>query len=131
MVFPVRERGKSPKILVVDDDDGLRELLTEVLTQNRPYEVDEAANGIKACIKLGSDRPDLLILDLYMPEMDGLEVCRTIKTDPELADLKVIITTGYVEHRMVDDVEKMGFTNILYKPFDFKQFLELVDAALA
>jgi signal transduction histidine kinase len=101
-------KGQAPKILVVD----------------------EAANGIEASIKLGTYRPDLLILDIFMPEMDGLEVCRTISNEPELSAMKVIITTGYPEHPKLDEVVALGYTNIFSKPFDLLNFIEAIDKIL-
>ena len=63
--------------------------------------------------------------------MDGLEVCRSIKAEPKLAFMKVIITTGYPEHSKLDEIAKLGFTNIFYKPFDLILFKEGVARILA
>ena len=87
-------------------------------------------NGIEASIKLGTYRPDLLILDIFMPEMDGLEVCRIISNEPELADISVIITTGYPQHPKLDEVVALGYTNIFSKPFDLLNFIEAIDKIL-
>jgi CheY-like chemotaxis protein len=105
-------------------------MLIEALTLRRLYLVEEAANGIEASIKLGTYRPDLLILDIFMPEMDGLEVCRIIKTEPELADMKVIITTGYPTHVKLDEVAELGFTNIFSKPFDLWKLVKAIETIL-
>ena len=61
-----------------------------------------------------------------MPEMDGLEVCRTISNEPELSDMKVIITTGYPEHPKLDEVVALGYTNIFSKPFDLLNFIQAI-----
>jgi CheY-like chemotaxis protein len=92
--------------------------------------VEEASNGIEASIKLGTYRPDLLILDIFMPEMDGLEVCRSIRSEPQLADMKVIITTGYPDHPKLDEVVELGFNNIFSKPFDLLQFINDIEGIL-
>jgi signal transduction histidine kinase len=125
-------RSEALKILIVDDDQAIREMLIEALTQNRdrPYLIEEAANGIEATIKLGTYRPDLLILDIFMPEMDGLEVCRIIKNEPELSDMKVIISTGYPEHAKLDEMAQLGFRNVIYKPFNLLAFVKNVEAIL-
>jgi len=123
--------GQAPKVLVVDDDNAIREMLIEALTMNHQYLVEEASNGIEASIKLGTYRPDLLILDIFMPEMDGLEVCRIISSEPELADTKVIVTTGYPEHPKLDEVVALGYTNIFSKPFDLLNFIQAIDKILA
>ena len=128
--LPSVQKGQAPKILVVDDDNAIREMLIEALTMDRLYLVEEAANGIEASIKLGTYRPDLLILDIFMPEMDGLEVCRTISNEPELSEMKVIITTGYPEHPKLDEVVALGYTNIFSKPFDLLNFIQAIDKIL-
>jgi len=128
--LPTLLRREAPRILVVDDDSEIRQMLIEALTLDRLYLVEEAANGIEASIKLGTYRPDLLILDIFMPEMDGLEVCRIIKTEPELADIQVIITTGYPEHTKLDEVTEMGFTQIFSKPFDLWELVKTVENIL-
>jgi len=128
--FPTIRQGKAAKILVVDDNQSIREILREALMTDRPYLVDEVSNGVEACIRLGSSRPDLLILDIFMPEMDGLEVCRAIKKDPEISDVKVIITTGFPEHPKLKQVADLGFTNIYSKPINLRDFLTDVDRML-
>ena len=66
-----------------------------------------------------------------MPEMDGLEVCRIIKNEAELSDMKVIISTGYPRHPKLDEMAKMGFDNVIYKPFDLLEFVKKVETILA
>jgi signal transduction histidine kinase/ActR/RegA family two-component response regulator len=128
--LPTLLNRRAAKILVVDDDDAIRQILIEALTMDRQYLVKEASNGIEASIKLGTYRPDLLILDIFMPEMDGLEVCRNICSEPELSNLKVIITTGHPNHPKLDEVVKLGFTNILSKPFDLLNLVKDIERIL-
>ena len=128
--LPTMIQRQAPKILVVDDDQAIRQMLIEALTLNRQYLVEEASNGIEASIKLGTYRPDLLILDIFMPEMDGLEVCRSIKNEPELSQMKVIITTGHPEHPKLHEVAKLGFTNVFSKPFDLLHFVKSIEPIL-
>ncbi|MGD2023845.1 MAG: response regulator [Desulfobacterales bacterium] len=128
--LPTILKHRAAKILVVDDDDAIRELLIEALTMDQKYLVKEASNGTEALIKLGTYRPDLLILDIFMPEMDGLEVCRSICSEPALSDLKVFITTGHPNHPKLDEVVKLGFTNILSKPFDLLHLVKDIETIL-
>jgi signal transduction histidine kinase len=128
--LPTLLKNRAAKILVVDDDDAIRELLIEALTMDQKYLVKEASNGTEALIKLGTYRPDLLILDIFMPEMDGLEVCRSICSEPALSDLKVIITTGHPDHPKLDEVVKLGFTDILSKPFDLLHLVRDIETIL-
>jgi signal transduction histidine kinase/ActR/RegA family two-component response regulator len=129
--LPTMLRRDAARILVVDDDQAMRSMLIEALTMDHRYLVEEASNGIEASIKLGTYRPDLLILDIFMPEMDGVEVCRIIRGEPELSDMKVIITTGHPEHPKLDEVVNLGFTNIFAKPFDLLQFIADIRKILA
>ncbi len=124
--LPTVVKEATGRILVVDDDISIRDMLTQSLTEAGPYLVDEASNGIEACIKLGTYRPDLLILDMFMPEMDGLEVCRTIKSEPEFSHMKVIITTGFPDHQKLKEVAALGFDRVHYKPFNLPDFLKAV-----
>ncbi|MGD8961325.1 MAG: ATP-binding protein [Desulfobacterales bacterium] len=132
IALPTIQKRESAKILIVDDDQAIRAMLTEALTLNRsrPFLIEEASNGIEASIKLGTYRPDLLILDIFMPEMDGLEVCRIIKNEPELSNMKVLISTGYPDHAKLDIIAKLGFDNVIYKPFDLAEFVKCVETIL-
>ena len=131
--MPTLLKSEVAKILIVDDDQTIREMLIEALTldQQKSYLIEEASNGIEASIKLGTYRPDLLILDLFMPEMDGLEVCRIIRNEPELSDMKVIISTGYPDHVKLNEMARLGFTNVIYKPFNLPEFVTKVESILA
>ena len=128
--FPTLVQRDLAKVLVVDDDQMVRRLLIEALSMTKKYLIEEASNGIEASIKLGTYRPDLLILDIFMPEMDGLEVCRNIKAAPELKDMKVVITTGYPSHPKLDEVAALGYTHVFPKPFDLRSLSGFIDQQL-
>jgi signal transduction histidine kinase len=128
--FPTLATGKPAKILIVDDDPVIRRMLTRALTGRSAYLVDEAANGVEACLKLGAYRPDLLILDIFMPDMDGVEVCRALKKDPALAEVKVIVTTGHPQHPKLAEVDRLGFKNIRSKPYNVSELIEFIDNIL-
>jgi signal transduction histidine kinase len=130
LYFPAMAGDEKPKILLVDDDPAIRRLLTRALTSQSAYAVDEAHNGTEACIKLGIYRPALLILDVFMPDMDGVEVCRAIVRDPQLADVKVLITTGYPGHTKLKEVKDLGFDDIVSKPFKLPDLLGRIDKIL-
>jgi CheY-like chemotaxis protein len=83
-----------PKILIVEDDDVARELLSETLAR-QGYEVTAAADGVKGYELAVSQRPDLIITDLYMPAADGATLLRHVRDTPGLAETPVIVVTGY------------------------------------
>ena len=128
--LPSALKRKQFRIMVVDDDAMIRKMLREVLVQRCSYIVEEASNGIEACIRLGSSRPDLLVMDLFMPEMNGIEVCRVLKNDPVLSDMKIMIITGHEGHPLIGDISEFGFIDILYKPFNLEDFVKRVDKIL-
>ncbi len=128
--LPTRFKMKGAKILVVDDDKQIRDLLTEGLTTLRRYQTEEASSGTQALIKLGTCRPDVLILDIMMPEMDGLEVCRAIRSDPQLSHMNVIIITGFPDDHKLKEVAELGFANIHTKPIELQRLTEEVDKVL-
>lgn len=129
--LPTPLKRRAAKILLVDDDPMVRQILMEALAIPRCYLLEEATNGIEASIRLGTYRPELLVLDVFMPEMDGVEVCRSIKTEPALAGMKVIITTGFPGHPKLDELAALGFTTVLAKPFNIPGLLRTVEQLLA
>ena len=129
--LPTPLKRRAAKILLVDDDPMVRQILMEALAIPRCYLMEEATNGIEASIRLGTYRPELLVLDVFMPEMDGVEVCRSIKTEPALAGMKVIITTGFPGHPKLDELAALGFTTVLTKPFNIPGLLQAVEQLLA
>src|SRR6202795_4235999 len=74
--------GGKFKILIVDDEEGIIDILKTVLQRQDGYEINSATDGITALIEVGRAQPDLLILDIMIPGVDGIEVCRRIKADP-------------------------------------------------
>ncbi|MFZ3046432.1 MAG: response regulator [Desulfatirhabdiaceae bacterium] len=131
IILPTDSRKKIQRILIVDDDPLIRELLRDILMSRRAYSIEEASNGIEACIRLGSHRPDLMVLDLFMPEMNGLDVCRVIRNDIEFSDLKLMVITGHEGHADLEEISRMRMVEILYKPFNLIDFLKKVDNILA
>lgn len=129
--LPTPLKRRAAKILLVDDDPMVRQILMEALAIPRCYLLEEATNGIEASIRLGTYRPELLVLDVFMPEMDGVEVCRSIKAEPALAGMKVIITTGFPGHPKLDELAALGFTTVLAKPFNIPGLLRTVEKLLA
>jgi DNA-binding response OmpR family regulator len=115
-----------PRILVVDDERNIVQLLRLYLTKEG-YEVEAAGNGRDALEKAGARRPDLVVLDLMLPEIDGLEVCRRLRRE---GDLPIIMLTA-----RGDDVDKivgleLGADDYLAKPFNPRELVARVKAVL-
>ena len=107
----------TARILVVDDDPHVREVLRRMLTRDG-YSVSTASDGVAALDAIASQPPDLVILDITMPRMDGFSVCRTIKANPATALIPVTMLTGrHSEEERRAGIEA-GTDDFLAKPFD-------------
>lgn len=102
--IPVVQPDKMPLILVADDEVHIRHLLAQALTLDGKYRVETARNGTEAMLKLGKIRPDLIILDLFMPGMNGVEVCRAIRDDADLKQLPIILITGFPDKPELQEI---------------------------
>ena len=91
---------KRAKILLVDDDPDFVEA-TKVVLESRPYEVITALSGEDGLKKAREEKPDLVLLDIIMPGVDGFQVCQQLKKDPQLAEIPVIMITSFSERYMV------------------------------
>ncbi len=106
------------KILIVDDQLGIRLLLTEVF-KKEGYETNQASNGVEALALLEEYKPDLVLLDMKIPGMDGLEILRRIRRID--TTLKVIMMTAYGELDMIQEAMDLGALKHFTKPFDIDE----------
>ena len=112
--------------MVVDDDRVIQQLL-EVNLELEGYEVvATASDGREALDKIAELKPDLVILDIMMPKMDGLEVCRHLKADPSLAKIPVVLLSARAQDLDVREGLDIGADAYLTKPFDPVELLEVV-----
>ena len=112
------------KILLVDDEANIRTSLADIL-EKLGYEVIQAANGQEALEKVDKEKPDLVLVDTKMPDMDGIEVCRQIKNIEGL-NTKVIIYTGYIDAVDVTRARLAGSDDYEVKTQDFGKLLSAV-----
>jgi two-component system cell cycle response regulator len=113
------------KILTVDDSKTIRMIVTKAF---RPYDCDvmEASNGVEGLSAASRVKPTLIILDLTMPVMDGVEMLSKLKTDPALKTIPVIMLTAEAGKENVLKIAKMGIRDYLIKPFKEEQLIEKV-----
>jgi signal transduction histidine kinase/ActR/RegA family two-component response regulator len=126
VVLPTVPAHRPYKIMVVDDDSDFRGMIVRLLNRSTNCVIEDFANGAEALIRMGSHPPDLLILDMFMPEMDGLGVCRAVKNELGLELMKVIIVTGFPDHPNLYEAAGMGFSQILTKPLVVDDFINMV-----
>ncbi len=116
--YPKGEWHPTPRVLVVEDDPDILAILTSLLTgQSQKLAVETAVDGYDALIKVGTFKPTFLILDVVMPRLDGLEVCRRLKARPETRDIRILAVTGHAA--MAESVLAAGADACVTKPFDF------------
>lgn len=113
------------KILIAEDNAVNRELLRELL-EGRGYGVEEACNGQEALQMIAQSKPDLLLLDLSMPVLDGFATLRKIRETPAMASLPVVAVTAYAMRGDQEKTVEAGFDGYLSKPIDSS----LLDQAL-
>jgi len=110
--------GKK-KILIVDDNSDLRKLLALFL-KSSGYDTVEAATALEALKQTRAIRPDLILMDLLMPDVTGDEAMAWLKADPLMRDVPVIVTTAFLSGRLVGRAIAVGAAEVLYKPFHLK-----------
>jgi DNA-binding response OmpR family regulator len=117
------------KVLLVDDDvQILRSLRVYLELEN--YQVDTAGGGAEALEKLNSNRPQVLVLDIMMPEMDGFEVLEKVKSDESLKNIPVIMLTAKGQDVDVVKGYEMGASSYMTKPFNLNELVENIELVM-
>ena len=113
----------GPVVLVVDDDAGVREFVRGNL-ELEGYTVREAASAAEGLTALEQEPPDLILLDVMMPEVDGWEMLRQVQERFGVGAIPVIVFSGQVEERAIDEAETRGARGFLGKPFDPQRLID-------
>jgi len=116
------------RILAVDDENDVLLILRTALSEE--YDVETANNGREAIDMASANPPDLVILDMMMPEMDGLETLAEMKQQDSLSQVPVIFLTGVSDKEKIREALSMGTTYYLVKPFEVGDLLSKVDMAI-
>ena len=107
----------SKKILLVDDTRTV--IMSEkMMLSGQGYDIDIASNGIEAIDKVAKDRPDIILLDIMMPQMNGIDTCTNLKNNPETRDIPVIMVTTKGESDMIEKAFEAGCDDYVTKPID-------------
>lgn len=113
------------KILLAEDQNDVRNMMKTLLELDG-YQVIEAANGYEAVERAVDDTPDLILMDMAMPVMDGLDSSRTIRQHESLERVPIVAVTAYGDF-YADRVREAGCTDLLQKPLDFGRLIPLVE----
>ena len=123
-----KERGKPYRVLIVDDEQWVREVFRDFCDVSEAFDVDLAADGAEAVSKVGQCKYDLITLDLIMPEMSGLEALSEIKrTSPQVP---VMVITGNATDKLVNQAGVLGACKVMYKPIRLEDFISEIASAL-
>ena len=120
---------QKPKLLIIEDEEGIRDGLIEILTPD--FDTVTAANGIEGLKKSFKENPDLILLDLKMPEMDGFQVCKAIREDKDFARVPIIILSAFNNVSDRTKLFELGADDYITKPFDRTELIARIQRALA
>jgi excisionase family DNA binding protein len=123
------ESGKK-KILIVDDDAEVVELMADVLVRDGRFDIKTAASGYDAGILTQQFRPDLILLDYMLPDVNGNIVCQTIRQNPEFENIKIIIVSGVIKQDEIEQLLKTGAEDFIKKPFNIVELTDKIAAVL-
>lgn len=119
----------SSRVLVVEDNDSNARLF-RLICEGAGYEVLEASNGLRALELVRQDPPDLVLMDLQLPGLDGLSVARVLQAHPETVDLPVVIATAWPSPESTEALRAAGARAILIKPFSRQELLSCLSGIL-
>jgi excisionase family DNA binding protein len=123
------DSGKR-KVLIVDDDDEIIEMMVDILARDGRFETRTASSGYEAGIATEEFRPDLILLDYMLPDINGNVVCQTIRRNPKFEDIKIIIVSGVVREDDIEQLLQSGAEGFIRKPFKIDVLTDKVAAAL-
>ncbi len=119
------ESGKR-KLLIVDDDQELVELIVDVLEKDGRFETRTVNNGFDAGMMVKEYHPDLIVLDVMLPDINGKEVCQRVRTDRTMDDVRIICISGMIEHDKIEELRASGANDFLQKPFETDVLLDRI-----
>ena len=131
--IPIPEKTEivRKKILVVDDDEQVREGMAKFLRLNSSnFDVYTAEDGFDAGTMIMQSVPDLIILDLMMPRMDGFSVCEKIRSNPLTKSLKLLVLTGYADEKNIKKAYECGADKVLEKPIEKEELLNEINSLI-
>jgi excisionase family DNA binding protein len=123
------ESGKR-KVLIVDDDAEIIELIVDVLNRDGRFETKTASSGYEAGMATEKFRPELILLDYMLPDVNGNVVCQTIRKNPEFENIRIIIVSGVVKQDEIAQLLKSGAQDFIRKPFDVAELTGKINSVL-
>ncbi len=121
----------ATRVLIVDDEQDIVEVLEKILEDEAKYEVEVAHNGFEAGITAERYRPHVILLDMHLAEVDGREVAKQVKANPDLQLTKLIAMSGKMTDEEAKGLVASGFDGFLKKPFHVRQVMEAIEDSMA
>mgnify|MGYP000748823158 FL=1 len=114
------------KVLIVDDDPDIVELFVDALSRDGRFEIRTASTGFDAGVEADRFRPDLIVLDYMLPDINGNVVCKTIRESEELRKIRILIISGVVNKSEIDELLKAGADDFIRKPFNINTVIDRI-----
>ena len=105
-------------------------MIVDVLDKDGRFEVRIASNGFDAGMMVKEYRPDLIVLDVMLPDINGKEVCHRVRADPTLEDVRILCISGMIEEDKIQELRLSGADDFLHKPFDIEELIDRMCAQL-
>ncbi len=118
------------KILLVDDEEGFLSVIKEAL-EIRGFDVITAKSAIEAGLELSSKKPDLILMDIKMPGIDGLQACTAIKNNLNTSDIPIIVVSAISEEAQIKKANKIGISDYFVKPVDIEKLMKRIKEVLS
>ena len=115
------EKNYRKRILIVDDDKSVVDSIERFLKREKIYDLEVAYDGFEAGQKFSDFKPDLVILDIKMPGLNGYELCSRIRKDPRNKNVKILLMSGHIDQKEIFQINKSGANDYLAKPFETKE----------
>jgi excisionase family DNA binding protein len=119
------ESGKK-KLLIVDDDQDLVDLMYDTFARDGRFDIRTANNGFDSGMQVKEFRPDMVVLDVMLPDINGKEVCQRVRSDRTMDSVKILCISGMIEHDRVAELRAAGANDFMQKPFTTDRLLDRV-----
>ncbi len=121
----------TKKMLIVEDEGDILELLSAIFEDIGDYEILCARDGEEAIRMAQDDNPDIILLDILLPKMNGYEVCQSVKSDPTMSHIKVLVISGVAQKSNRQKAREVGADAFIAKPFDPIALVKKVEELLS
>lgn len=119
------ENGKK-KLLIVDDEQDLVDLMSDAFARDGRFDIRTANNGFDAGMQVKEFRPDMVVLDVMLPDINGKEVCQRVRSDKSLDSVRIICISGMIEAEKINDLRVAGADDFMQKPFTVDRLIDRV-----